>query len=552
MRARVAVIGSGIAGLSSALGAAERGVGPVVVLSKSESVSGSSPLAQGGIAAAVGADDASELHAQDTLEVARGLADAEVVEDLTVGARPEIDRLMAWGARFDRRPDGQVALGREGGHGRRRVLHAQGDRTGREIMRVLHERVAADPAIEILEEFFAVDLLLSADRRRVAGLWGWCGGERVAVLAPAVVLSTGGIGQLFLHTTNPAEVTGDGIAMAARAGASLADMEFVQFHPTTLVRKRDAEDGGEGESRSSVALLTEALRGEGAHLVDDDGQRFMCAIHPDAELAPRDVVARTLFRRGAAGLDSRLALAPVVEQTGRAIKDSFPSAAHAALEAGLDPERDPLPVTPAAHYFMGGIAADSRGRSSLAGLWACGETSSTGVHGANRLASNSLLEGLVFGFNVGADIATTPARVDEVSDLVPADESVIEGPSFEHVDPEGRERLRRIMWNGAGIERDAEGLRHAIAELGSMENEPPTSDLELRNMIAVGRLVAAAALLRRESRGGHARRDYPGADPRQARRRVLTAGEWLQAAFHLDDELRSTPGSGVTDSRTGC
>ncbi|HMB53724.1 MAG TPA: FAD-binding protein, partial [Thermoanaerobaculia bacterium] len=389
--ADVLVIGTGAAGLATALGCSPRAV---TLLTKSRfGHGGSTAWAQGGIAAALGDDDAPALHAADTLDVAGGLADRSAVAVLTEEGPRRVEELIALGARFDCTADGELAFGREAAHGRRRILHAGGDATGAELMRALATAVAEAPGVTVEEGCFAVDLAVEVDAqgrtRRVVGALVVDGdGCRVLHLAGAVVLATGGVGQLYRHTTNPVEVTGDGLAMAARAGVTLVDLEMVQFHPTALAADSAVEDGG------PLPLLTEALRGEGAWLVDGDGERFMVDEHPDAELAPRDVVARAIDRRRAAGepvfLDAR-------EAVGERFPERFPTVWEKATAAGFDPRAEPLPVTPAAHYHMGGVKVDGRGRASLDGLWVCGEAASTGVHGANRLASNSLLEALVYG-----------------------------------------------------------------------------------------------------------------------------------------------------------
>src|SRR5690606_29997999 len=375
--ARAVVVGSGIAGLSTALGL-ER----AVVLTRGPLGSGSSRHAQGGIAAALAPDDSPAEHALDTLAVSAGLADPDVARAVAEAAAGRVGWLRTLGARFHLDAHGRLSLGREAGHRTRRVAHAGGDATGAEVMRALVAAVEARDDIEVLEGCELVDLVRHGTR--VAGVLARTrDGGFAAVLAPAVVLATGGIGGLYARTTNPVEVTGEGLAVAARAGAELADLEFVQFHPTALAVDADP-----------VPLLTEALRGEGAILMDDRGERFMLAEHPDAELAPRDVVARAIWRRRMAGrevyLDARAAV-------GAEFPQRFPSVWRTAQRYGLDPRIEPLPVTPAEHYFMGGIVTDLAGRTSLPGLWAVGEAAATGLHGANRLASNSLLEGMVLG-----------------------------------------------------------------------------------------------------------------------------------------------------------
>ena len=485
----VLVVGSGVAGLAAALGASPRRTSLLTKTRLGEG--GSSAWAQGGVAVALGKDDTPALHVADTLAVAAGLGHREVVEVLAQEGPARVRELVALGARFDRDTAGTLALGREAGHRRRRIVHARGDATGAEMVRALTDAVRRAPGVEVHEASFAVDLVLDPDLDatrggRVAGVLAVDeGGRRVLHLASAVVLATGGVGRLFLRTTNPPEVTGDGLAMAARAGARLVDLELVQFHPTALATGADP-----------MPLVTEALRGEGAVLVDGAGRRFMPAEHPDAELAPRDVVARAIWRRTAGReqvfLDTRRAV-------GERFPERFPTVFAACREWGVDPRVDPIPVSPAAHYHMGGVATDDRGRTSLPGLWACGEAASTGVHGANRLASNSLLEGLVFGARVAVDAARGPAPVPSpdgarwwaASPSWPATRKTAEAAA--------EAALRRLLWESAGLVRDGAGLARAAGELAAIE---PAS-LRLRNLATGGRLIVAAARAREESRGGH-------------------------------------------------
>lgn len=509
------VLGSGLAGLTAALALAPA---PVLMLTKTAGLAGgSSLLAQGGIAAALGPGDGPADHAADTVAAGAGLVDSAVAGLLAEGGAAAVRDLLASGAPFDRDADGTPRLGREAAHGRARIVHAGGDATGRLLVGHLVRRLAATPSVRVETEAFAVDLVVS--RGRVCGVLafhrrdGW-----VFHRCARVVLATGGIGAAWLRTTNPQEATGDGLAMAARAGAVVSDPEFVQFHPTAL-----AADGTDAR----MPLLTEALRGAGAVLLDGRGRRFMPALHPDAELAPRDVVARAVWRRVAEGgpvlLDMRAVLA------GR--PDGFPTVRAICAEAGFDPEREPVPVAPAAHYHMGGVATDRNGRSSVAGLWACGEAASTGVHGANRLASNSLLEALVFGARVAADMAggtlaePPPAAVPEVP-AVPD-----EGLSARLA-----AGLRAALYEGVGLVRDDGGLRLALDRVAQGEAALAAAPGgasgyaavrawgEARNLLLAGRLVARAALDRRESRGAHFRRDFP-APAAEPRRRFLTLGD---------------------------
>ncbi|HYO14433.1 MAG TPA: L-aspartate oxidase [Thermoanaerobaculia bacterium] len=505
LRSDVLVVGTGIAGLTAALGCHPL---RVTVLTKARlGAGGSSPWAQGGIAAAVGPDDAPALHAADTLAAGAGLNDPFVVDLLTREGPERVRALLDLGARFDLDETGGLALGREAAHSRRRILHSR-DATGAEIVRTLVEAVRRTPEIRVVDRAFAVDLVVEGGD--VMGVWAIHeDGRRVLHLAPAVVLATGGLGRLYLHTTNPREATGDGLAMAARAGARLVDLEFVQFHPTALATGADP-----------MPLLTEALRGEGAVLVDGEGQRFMGEEHPDRELAPRDVVARAIWRRLMAGsqvfLDAR-------DAVGNSFPDRFPTVYNLCREHGLDPRVEPIPVAPAAHYHMGGIAVDEAWRTSLPGLWAAGEVTATGAHGANRLASNSLLEALVFGARVAEDLqarlpmARTPrgtgwgaAGVSSPSLSAPGDEELITA-------------VRRLMWEKVGLVRDGAGLASALNELEHLAAGHFRAAGEARNLLGVGRLVTAAALARRESRGGHYRTDVPHPDTAWRRRLFLTA-----------------------------
>ncbi|CAN5387304.1 MAG: L-aspartate oxidase [Acidimicrobiia bacterium] len=491
---RAVIIGSGIAGLSTALA-----LGDCTVVTKTGLGDGSSRWAQGGVAAAIAADDDPHLHAVDTIAVSAGLTDPAVAE-LVTGAAP--DRL-AWlidiGAEFDRTEDGSLLLGREAGHSRHRIVHANGDATGAELMRTLRAAVLARPDIEVREGTHAVDLLRSG--RTVAGLSvRTADGDDEPILAPAVVLATGGIGGLYAHTTNPPEVTGDGLGMAIRAGARIADPEFVQFHPTAMRSSLDP-----------MPLLTEALRGAGAKLIDAAGDRFMVGEHPDAELAPRDVVARAIWRRLDAGDEPRLD----ATHLGGSFPERFPTVYAYAVRAGIDPVMTPIPVSPAAHYHMGGVVVDGAGRSSLPGLYACGEASVTGLHGANRLASNSLLEGLVFGVRVADAIRLAGLERVEVVEVPTAGV----GLTLDD-DPEAVASLRRLMWDHAGVMRTEDGLRRAVA---GIETLAPSVAVGVtgRNMITVARWVVRAALARRESRGAHHRLDFPETSTAWARHTLI-------------------------------
>ena len=487
------IIGSGVAGCTVAAA-----LGRAVVMTRGDlAADGSSHWAQGGIAVAMSEEDSPQQHAEDTRTVSGGIADSETVRRLTEGGPDAVRRLMEYGARFDRNAAGALRFGKEAGHRRRRILHTDGDATGREVMRALRAVVVESKDIEVREQHAVVDLVLSVDR--VVGVIAddLATGLRSIYLAPAVVLATGGMGRLYRHTTNPPWVNGDGLAMAARIGARMADLEFMQFHPTALCAGLDP-----------MPLLTEALRGEGATLVDSDGNRTMLNVHADAELAPRDVVARETWRQLQSGtdvyLDARL--------IGDEFPTRFPTVFNYAREVGLDPRVDLLPVSPAAHYTMGGIAVDEHGRSSVPGLYAVGEVTSTGVHGANRLASNSLLEGLVFGLDLAE--AVREERMEEL------DESSIEIPEGAGgISWEGSSivnALRERMWNDVGVVRSEERLQSLISWL-----DRPVSAVPDRNAVQIARLVAESALRRTESRGSHFREDYPQADPAQASRSFI-------------------------------
>lgn len=463
--------------------------------------------------------DSPLLHASDTLAVAGDIGDAEAVNQLTRRGPDRVRELIERGAAFDRNAAGELHFGQEAAHSKRRILHAGGDATGAEISRALSESVREASWIRVEEQVFAQDLVLHEGR--VVGLVGLGrDGEWRCWAAGAVILATGGIGQVYRYTTNPKEVTGDGLAMAARAGAQLADLEMVQFHPTALAATVDP-----------LPLLTEALRGEGAILVDDGGVRFMLDEDPLAELAPRDIVARAIWRRRQAGsevyLDARKAI-------GERLPKRFPTVFARCAEVGIDPRVDLMPVTPAVHYHMGGIAVDLEGRSSLPGLWSCGETSSTGVHGANRLASNSLLEGLVYGAEAADSIRRAlPEAPDGRVVWRQARTLASQYRSCRpEVDREVRDRLRQIAWNSVGLVRDEASLLSACEELAEMEEQFGQSPWETGNMLLVARLVAEAARRRKESRGAHYREDFPERDP-----------AWSQRSFWMAEDLLSAPGS---------
>lgn len=502
--ADVVVIGTGVAGLACALELAGKRVD---LLTKTTLSSGSSLWAQGGVAVAMGAGDSPELHAADTVAAGAGLVDPVIAELLAEEGVIAIRRLIELGAEFDRSAKGDLDFGREAAHSRRRILHAHGDSTGAELVRALAERVRTAPWIRLWEGAFATELVVAADGQdgesadpAVLGVLArHTDGHFVLHEATQVVLATGGLGQLFRFTTNPPESTGDGLALAAAAGARLVDLEFVQFHPTALAVDLDP-----------LPLLSEALRGEGATLVNDAGFRFMPVEHADAELAPRDVVARGIWKQLAAGrkvfLDGRQAI-------GEHFPIKFPTIFANCQRAGVDPRVELMPVVPAAHYFMGGVAVDEWGRASLPGLWACGEVSATGVHGANRLASNSLLEALVFGSRVAEAIGASTRREPPAGAAAAAVADHSAGAASA-ADPiaafaDLRREIRALSWERLGLVRDAAGLAAAQRRFAEILRQLPAAPSEVRNLALAGSLVAAAALHREESRGAHFRTDFP-------------------------------------------
>ncbi|MFJ1593599.1 L-aspartate oxidase [Kitasatospora albolonga] len=522
--ADVVVVGSGVAGLTTALRCAAAGLDTVVV-TKARLDDGSTRWAQGGIAAALGEGDTPEQHLADTLVAGAGLCDEEAVRTLVTEGPDAVRRLITTGAHFDTTDSGDIALTREGGHHRRRIAHAGGDATGAEISRALVEAVRA-AALRIIENALVLDLLTDAEGR-TAGVSLHVMGEGQhdgvgAVRAPSVVLATGGMGQVFSATTNPSVSTGDGVALALRAGAEVSDLEFVQFHPTVLFLGADSE--------GQQPLVSEAVRGEGAHLVDASGTRFMLGQHELAELAPRDIVAKAITRRmhehGTEHmyLDARHFGAAMWEQR-------FPTILAACRAHGIDPVTEPVPVAPAAHYASGGIRTDLRGRTTVPGLYACGEVACTGVHGANRLASNSLLEGLVFAERIAADIAETrPPRTE------PA-EAASEGGDdpVALLAPETRTAIQRIMTRGAGVLRSAASLATAAEELEALHRSaaadaddpdpklavPGVDTWEVTNLLLVSRVLVAAAREREETRGCHWREDRPDRDDEHWRRHLV-------------------------------
>jgi L-aspartate oxidase len=513
--ADVLVVGAGAAGMSAALAAARHDFA-VLLITKEGIGGGSTPLAQGGLAAALGPGDSPALHLRDTLDAGAGLCDPDAVAALVAGAPREIDRLAGLGARLER-----TVLHLEGGHSRNRIVHAGGDAAGAEVHRVLQDALAAS-SVRVVTRAIALDVLAGEDGS-VAGLTVGIVGDdgRVrpeTVTARAVVLATGGFGQAFATTTNPAALTGDGLALAARAGALLRDVEFVQFHPTVLWQEA---------SSGQCPLITEALRGAGAVLVDAAGRPVMAGRHPLGDLAPRDVVSAAMQERMSRG-DGDEAPADHLwldaTALGRAVLErDFPTVTGLCRARGIDPVTEPIPVAPGAHYACGGIAADMDGRTSVPGLFAVGEAASTGVHGANRLGSNSVTEALIAGRRVGRLLGRSLPRpaLQRQAGLTPP-------PAGQGASPAARPALAAAMSRYAGVTRDREGLERLLRML---EQAPPGADgldlagVEATSLHTVSVLVATAALARAESRGCHRWRDVPVTSGGNASHTVLRVEE---------------------------
>ena len=510
LRSDFLIIGSGIAALRAAPEVA--GHGDVLILTKGGPGEGNTGHAQGGIAAAVGPTDTPELHGADTIAAGDGLCDPHAVAVLVQDGPRFVRELISWGVQFDRASSGELALAMEAAHSARRVLHAR-DATGREIGRVLWERASQLPQVKTHDHARVVDLVVE-DGRCVGARFLTSDGTLAIALAPAVLLATGGAGQVYHETTNPQVATGDGVAMAYRAGAAVIDLEFVQFHPTALMV--------EGQPRF---LLSEALRGEGAQLVNASGEAFMGRYEPAGDLAPRDRVSRAIVR------ESRRTNRPVYLSLERLdphfVHRRFPLISDMCRRAGLDLARDRIPVGPAAHYVMGGVQTDLDGRTTIPGLFAAGEVACTGVHGANRLASNSLLEGLVFGARAGCAMREDKSSGVGLPSRVPTS---LRAATVARVLSDPVE-LTRMMWLDVGLFRDREGLTRALTALEPAWKEMDDmlagggvlhpEDWRTASILTVGRLIALAALRREESRGGHYRADFPDRDDVHWKRRVL-------------------------------
>lgn len=497
INADVIVIGSGIAGLTAALSARDKGLS-VLLLTKDVLSTGSTSWAQGGIAAALGPGDSPDQHFQDTLEAGAGLCDQESVRILVQEGPAAVKRLINLGATFDLDSSGNVALTREGGHRRDRIAHAGGDATGAEISRALVAKVLADPKVRIFEHALVLDLLKDKNERVCGVTLHVMGKGKIdgvgAALARAVVLATGGLGAVFQQTTNPLVATGDGVALALRAGATVADLEFVQFHPTVLWSGPD--------SRGSQPLISEAVRGEGAILRNINGEAFMSTIHPMKDLAPRDVVAHAVHE------EIIKSGKPYVYLDGTKLGENiwlqrFPNILSSCRKIGIDPLVDLIPVVPAAHYASGGVVSDMTGKTDIPGLFAVGECANTGVHGANRLASNSLLEGLVVAERVA----------DHLIDLPKQSEPLIENTPTNLIDGKVRKDITETTTTGAGAVRNAIGLNKTIDKLSELAKKTTklssTQSWEATNLLTVSSFLSNAALRREESRGSHWRSDFP-------------------------------------------
>lgn len=502
----VVVVGSGVAGSATAIAAATRGAS-VALLAKAELRETNTVYAQGGLAAVLAAPDTFDAHVADTLRVGCGLSEREAVECVVRGGPAAVEKLLQLGTEFDRTPAGEIDLSREGGHSHPRILHSQGDATGQEIQRALTSAVLNHPGLTVFPHTFVLDLLSTPDGRVVGLLTRTARGDLVAFSAGEVVLCAGGAGQIYRETTNPVIATGDGVALGFRAGARVRDLEFVQFHPTCLYIA--------GAARQ---LISEIVRGAGGILRDRNGRRFMPEYHPQAELAPRDVVSRAVFAQMVKTNDTSVYLdLSEVDSDPHVL---FPGISRTCRFFGIDIARDPVPVRPGAHYMVGGLAVDLDGRTSVPGLWAVGECASSGLHGANRMGSNSLLEGLVLGLRTGAAAAQAQSGADRALDALRRTREMPKPPPGVRVSLEDLiYSLKSLMWRQMGVERTQAGLEDALSKIAfwsrAVEDLGPAEPRawELVNMLTVARLMTLGALTREESRGCHWRSDHAEARP---------------------------------------
>ena len=499
----VLIIGSGVAGLRAAIEAAR--VGSVLLVSKGAIDDSNSWEAQGGVAAVISPEDSIEEHVEDTLRTGHGLCDDAMVRLVISGGPEEIRRLLEWGAQFDT-IDGELALTKEGGHSQPRIAHARGDATGRELVRTFAATVTQDPHIQVLEHTFAIDFLTSDSACLGAFVWDDRRGLSL-IWAHACILAAGGAGQLYRETTNPEVATGDGVAMAYRGGAELRDLEFVQFHPTTLYIA--------GASR---ALISETARGEGGILRNRSGERFMTRHHPDAELAPRDVVARAILKEMQATGDTQVYL-DLTHLPPEHLRERFPQIAALCANFDIDITSDLIPVRPSAHYLVGGVTADADGRTTLEGLYAAGEVASTGLHGANRLGSNSLLEALVLGRRTGEAAGAWAVGRRRRAQVPLHLRSALEAPRKDQIDlRDVANSLKSLMWRRVGIERDEDSLAEAEERIDFWTSYVLSTEFlspvgwQLQNMLTVAKLITYCARERCESRGVHLRTDFPETD----------------------------------------
>jgi L-aspartate oxidase len=512
----VLIIGGGLAGLRTAIG-----IDPslsTLVITKDNFLHSNSQYAQGGIASVLDPEDCFEDHITDTLKAGGNLCDPQVVEMVVRESPDRIRELINWGTHFDQE-DGEIALGREGGHSHNRIVHALGDATGKEVMRAVLDYTKTLPNLETWPNTFTIDLLTHEGRCRGALVWNAEHGKTL-IWAKQTILCTGGVGQIYRETTNPEVATGDGLAIAYRAGAELRDMEFMQFHPTVLYIA--------GSSRN---LITEAIRGAGAHLVDRAGHRFMAEYDERGELAPRDVVSRAIVSQMEKTRHANVYL-DLSHLDADMVRSKFPHIRAMCSEFGLDITKDPIPVRPGAHYMIGGVSVDMSGRTTVPNLWAAGEVTSSGLHGANRLASNSLLEALVYGAHVGEKVSELAASHDHDYRPVPLENPrVLDNELHEPLNVNDiRNSLKSVMWRAVGVRRDAEELRDATKDVDRwcryvlQRQFNHVQGWELQNMLIVARLMLQAATIREESRGVHLRTDFPNTDDVNWRKHIAFNG----------------------------